>query len=147
MLSTFMRRRYAERIAWRFLGKPYYWGGDDPLQGFDCSGFMIEILKGVNLLPRPGDWNADTLAGMFPEVLSPSRGCLLFWMNREKTKYIHVEMALNNELQIGASGGGMGTKVYEDAVRMNAYIKVRPIPKTVAKIVDPFKLKPGWWNA
>jgi len=28
----------------------YLWGGDDPLAGFDCSGFVIEILKSVGIL-------------------------------------------------------------------------------------------------
>ena len=145
MLTMYIRRYYAAKIAWAYLGKPYFWGGDDPLQGFDCSGFMIEILKGVNLLPRAGDWTADAMSELFPEVAEPKKGCLLFWLNQAKTKYIHVEMALNNELQIGASGGGSATDSLEDAIRHDAYIKVRPIPKTVALITDPFKQKPQWW--
>ena len=44
------RRFYAYKLAWKYIGKFYKWGGDDP-SGFDCSGFVIEILKSVGILP------------------------------------------------------------------------------------------------
>ena len=37
----------AVKYAMAFIGTPYVWGGDDPMGGFDCSGFCIEVLKGV----------------------------------------------------------------------------------------------------
>lgn len=39
------QRKIATKVAWSFIGKWYKWGGDDP-SGFDCSGFVIEILIG-----------------------------------------------------------------------------------------------------
>ena len=53
-------RSVATKVAWHYLGTPYIWGGDD-FSGFDCSGFVIEILKSVGILPRDGDWTAAML--------------------------------------------------------------------------------------
>ena len=48
------------------------------LRGFDCSGYCIEILKSVGLLPRKGDWTAAGLFEKFGKVVEPSTGCLVF---------------------------------------------------------------------
>jgi len=134
-------RIVAERIALSFLGLPYVWGGDDPVQGFDCSGFVIEILKSVGVLPREGDWTADGLWRRFrdKEVPSPTLGCLVFWFNIEG-RAVHVEFCLDDKLAIGASGGGRNVKTMQDAVRQNAYIKIRPILSRGGnkRFADPF---------
>ena len=89
-----------------FLGVPYLWGGDDP-SGFDCSGFCIEILKSVGILPRKGDWTASGLYERFKDLSmqEPREGCLVFWANQAGA-VIHIEYCINDELSIGASGGG-----------------------------------------
>ena len=136
-------KKIAERIAFSFLGKPYVWGGDDP-SGFDCSGYCIEILKSVGLLPRRGDWTAQGLWHKFQkhEVEEPHLGCLVFWTNRKGDRVIHVEFALNNHLCIGASGGGFKTTSEAKAMAQNAYIKVRPYGsrRHIKGFLDPFKL-------
>lgn len=131
------------KIAWCFLGKPYLWGGDDP-SGFDCSGFVIELLKSVGKLPRQGDWTAAGLFKLFqdsacPPGIQPQEGFLVFWAN-DAGKIIHVEYCLDDELAIGASGGGSRTQTVQDAVRQNAYIKIRPYNtrKRLVGFVDPF---------
>jgi cell wall-associated NlpC family hydrolase len=140
-------RDVALKVAFSFLGKPYLWGGDDPIMGFDCSGFVIEILKSVGILPRHGDWTAQGLWDRFENVrLKPvykiEPGCLVFWKSSQSSKIIHVEMCINNTLSIGASGGGSKTLTEADAIAQNAYIKVRPfeIRPNIAGFADPFKL-------
>jgi len=142
----------ATKTALGYMGLPYLWGGDDPIAGFDCSGFVIEILKSVGLLPRQGDWNAAGLWRHFSEnhgcaVLrtAVTEGCLVFWHGADMMKIIHIEYALNDELCIGASGGGSGTVSRADAITGNAYIKIRPFAsrKGIYGVVDPFKLKYG----
>ena len=137
-------REIALKIAFSFLGKPYLWGGNDPMAGFDCSGFCIEILKSVGLLPRKGDWTAQGLWHKFQdhEVKKPYFGCLVFWTNSRGDKIIHVEMAISEHLCIGASGGGSKTTDRQAAIEQDAYIKVRPFGsrKHIKGYLDPYKL-------
>jgi len=131
----------ALKVAWSFHGEPYLWGGDDPMAGFDCSGYAIECLKSAGRLPRQGDWTAAQLLEKFSDnmVTTPYEGCLVFWKN-DAGSVIHVEMCLDDTHSIGASGGGSKTKTRADAIRQNAYIKVRPFRtrKGVCAFVDPF---------
>jgi hypothetical protein len=131
----------ATRVAWSYLGRPYRWGGDDPLAGFDCSGFVIEILKSAARLPLAGDWTAAGLMGKFPQhTEEPEEGCLVFWRNAGG-RVNHVEYCLDATFGIGASGGRDTTTNVEAATDQNAYIKVRPFRSRagLAGFVNPFK--------
>ncbi len=127
------------------LGEPYIWGGDDPVQGWDCSGLVIEGLKSVGRLPKRGDWTAAGLRNMYEEIddLDIRPGCLLFWEHRGKTVHVEIVWKIVNDiiLTIGASGGGSRTKTEEDAVASNAYVKVRPAREGWAAVVDPFAME------
>ena len=129
------------RVAWQFLGLPYRWGGDDPMQGFDCSGFIIELLKSTGILSRKMDTTAHGLWMMFAnnEVAIPVEGCLVFW-KRSDGRIIHVEMCIDERRSIGASGGGGTTVTIEDAIQKNAYIKIRPFRTRphIKGFLDPF---------
>jgi cell wall-associated NlpC family hydrolase len=133
-------REVAVRVAWACYGKPYIWGGDDAVAGFDCSGFVIEILQSVGILPG-GDWKAAGLWDRFADqrVDEPASGRLVFWKT-SSGRIRHIEFCIGNGLSIGSSGGGSGTRTEADAIRHNAFIKVRPIDGrgTVAGFVDPF---------
>lgn len=135
-------REFALAYAWRYIGLWYKWGGDDP-SGFDCSGYVIEILKAVGILSRQFDTNADNLYRMFEQykITEPIPGALVFWYNAQRNKKIHIEMMITEKLSIGASGGGSKTLTIEDAVRDNAFIKIRPIASrsNIAGFVDPFE--------
>ncbi len=137
-------KEIALKVAFASLNKPYIWGGDDPVNGFDCSGFCIEILKSIGLLPRKGDWTAQGLWNKFykHEVDKPHAGCLVFWTNVKGDKIIHVEYAISSHLCIGASGGGSKTRSKQDAINQNAYIKVRPWGSRprVKGFIDPYLL-------
>ena len=134
-------RQIAVKVAWSFIGQPYNWGGDDPIKGFDCSGFVIECLKSAGVLPQKGDWTANGLYGMFNKTFwsgkAISQGCLVFYGT---SKAIHVELCLDDVYSIGASGGGSKTLTEINAIKQNAYIKVRPFRsrKGIYGFVDPF---------
>jgi len=138
------RREIALKIAWHYLGTPYIWGGDDP-EGFDCSGFVVEVLKSVGELPRKGDWTADSLfyrlrfSGCVGEG-GPGEGRLVFFYNRAKDKFEHVEICVDYGLSIGASGGGSSCVDTKTAMLWNAFIKVRPFTtdKREKVYIDPF---------
>lgn len=126
-----------------FIGSPYFWGGDDPMEGFDCSGIVCEILQSVGILKHGSDYTADALYNLFKTkpVDKPEQGCLVFWGKPRKT---HVEMIVfkNNELcqVLGASGGGSKTISLGVAKKQNAFIKIRPLDQKLGytAIVDPF---------
>jgi len=126
-------------LAKQFIGLPYIWAGDDAVAGFDCSGLVIEILKSVGLLPRKGDWRARDLYKIFEnkKVNSATEGCLVFFADNDII--YHVEYVWKNGLTIGASGGGSKTLTRKDAIKQNAYVKMRPLRKDVFAIVNPFK--------
>lgn len=129
------KRNLATQVAWSFLGTFYKWGGDDP-SAFDCSGFAIEILKTVGIFPRGHDAKASELSKKYKPVYKPYKGCLVFY----DIPIQHVEFCLDGEFAIGASGGGSNTLTPADAIRDNAYIKIRPIKRerVISGYVDPF---------
>ena len=131
-------RDLALKIAFHYLGTPYIWGGAGPTS-FDCSGFVIEILKSVGELPRSGDWTAHQLADMWHRTRDPRSGDLVFWRNAGG-RAIHVEMCIGDGLAIGASGGGSKTTTVAAAIKQNAFIKIRPIDSRpgVWGYVNPF---------
>jgi cell wall-associated NlpC family hydrolase len=132
----------ATRYAFCFVGDWYKWGGSNP-DGFDCSGFVCEILTAVGILPRKTDLTAQALFDRYKNnaVSEAKEGCLVIYANESTPDaYIHVEYCINGLLSIGASGGGSQTLTIADAIKNNAFIKVRPIGVAgrVYKIVDPF---------
>lgn len=128
-----------------YVGKWYKWGGNNPLEGFDCSGLAIEYLKSAGILPRRIDMTANQLWQAFKhkQISKPKTGALVFWGN--KTKIIHVEICINKHQSIGASGGGRNTLTIEDAIKNNAFVKVRFLNSrpNIAGYVDPFKKVKG----
>jgi len=132
------KRFFAINYAQKFIGDWYKWGGDVP-GGFDCSGFVLEILQACGKVPRKFDTTASGIQNIFSKniVTVPRDGCLVFY----GTPIIHVEMVLNDELSIGASGGGSKTVTIADAIRDKAFIKVRPFGSRagINCFVDPFK--------
>lgn len=130
-----------EKVAWSFLGKPYIWGGDDPLRGFDCSGFAVEVLKSIGIIGRNTDYTAQGLFNLLNEqkkfVGMPFLGTLVFW-GESIHKITHVELGIADNFTIGASGGGSKTLTVADAISQNAYIKVRPLRSGYVAIINLF---------
>ena len=140
-------REIGLKLAWHWVGLWYTWGGDDPILGFDCSGFIIEILKSVGLIPRRMDLSADGIYRHFRDLgvatSKPGPCRLAFWKDQGAAKIRHVEFCISDRYTIGASGGGKKVNTKEDAIKYNAFIKVRPINTHVGQgnslmFVDPF---------
>jgi len=138
---------YAER----WIGTPYKWAGDD-FEGLDCSGLVVECLKGIGWFEESEDHSANALYVMFrhKEVREPEKGCLVFWF-KENNRAVHVAVCKDERLIIHAAGGGSLTETIDDAAEQNAYVKQRGL-ETVAqtrkqrfgqdyRIVDPFLKK------
>ena len=128
------------KYAWAFIGKPYIWGGDNPMKGFDCSGFIIELLRSIGILPISGDWTAQGLWNKFQDRYSteyPGKSTVVFY-GKSKDRITHVMLCLDEQYCIGAAGGDSRVNTEADAIRYNAYVKVLPIKyrKDVVSYLD-----------
>jgi len=109
-------------------GIPYKWGGSNPLQGFDCSGLVQEILASIGQDP-PGDQTAQSLFDHFNKNGSRDilgLGALAFYGSSIKA-IEHVMFMLDDSCAIGANGGTSKVNTFQDALETNAWIKIRPI--------------------
>jgi len=115
--------------------------GDD-FSSMDCSGFVVEILQAVGILQHTHDYSADALYTIFkPNIVALGyAGCLAFWLD-DAGHAVHVMLCIDDLHVIGASGGGVETESRDDAIRQNAFTKMRPIGyrKGPVIFIDPFK--------
>lgn len=113
--------------AMSFLSVPYKWGGESPLEGFDCSGFVQECLRAIGEDPR-NDQTAQALYFKFKakEKTEVKKGDLLFFGNR-RSAITHVAIALNSTLMIECGGGNSSTVSVSRAREQRAYVRIRPI--------------------
>ncbi len=152
-MTALTRKEIALKVAWHFVGLPYRWGGDDPMAGFDCSGFILEILKSVGLMKRSMDLTADGICRHFKKMgclaSTPDICRLVFWKDPGKKRIRHVEFCIDPIYTIGASGGGANTVNQAVAIRRNAFIKVRPLnlsDMSLWTFADPFRSPSGYWR-
>jgi len=146
--NLYIRSEMVDYIKW-FIGKPYIWGGDDPVKGFDCSGLIHEVLQAHGLEKRGFDSTAHDLyckllnQGL-PKLATGYPGCLVFWFKNGKA--VHVAMLIGNEFICHAGGGGSSTTSVDEAAKQNAYIRKDEIGYrglgAVYVIIDPI-LKEG----
>lgn len=121
--------RLLELYAFKQVGKAYIWGGDDPMKGFDCSGLVIEVLKSCGMLPHKFDTTAQGLYDRFlPIGISSEKtlGSLIFYGKSVK-KITHVTLGLDSFRMLEAGGGGSKVLTVADAIKHNAFSRIRPI--------------------
>jgi len=146
---TESKRELFMYVVESWLGHWYSWGGDGPA-GTDCSGLVVEGFKAIGIMARKSDNTAkgiyNTLARTGRSMSKPGpRGSLVFWCkNGDGSGIYHVEVVFAKIGQtvytIGASGGGSKTVTKEDAIRDNAFVKIRPMTERGATLLfaDPF---------
>lgn len=112
------------------VGLPYRWGGDDPILGYDCSGFAQEFLYAFGAHPSPGvDLTANALHKMLKangataEILV---GSLAFY-GRSLDAITHVAVVISPSLIFEFGGGGSRTIDLNAATAQNAYGRIRPL--------------------
>ncbi|NBW16396.1 MAG: peptidoglycan endopeptidase [Caulobacteraceae bacterium] len=128
------------RYAIRFVGVPYIYGGNNPMSGMDCSGFVCECLKAVGIVASHRDYSARDLFKLLKEregckvTRKVERGCVLFF-GKKDSLISHVAIAISDKLMIESGGGDAGTISKEKAEKSNAFVRIRPIRNDLIGIV------------
>ncbi len=89
------RRHEVVEYARRFVGAPYRYGGTNPRQGFDCSGFTAYVMQHVDLrLPHQSRAQAKSGTPVKPKQVQP--GDLIFY-RRGGGPIFHVSLVVSND--------------------------------------------------
>lgn len=118
--------------AKRFIGKPYLFGGDDPVYGFDCSGLVCEILRAAGLVPYNFRTNAQGLYDFLLKLPGSHEAPLgqegrFVFFGKSNTEIIHVGFCLDSIFMLEAGGGDSTVTNDKAASVKNAFVKIRRI--------------------
>lgn len=150
VLDRTQLREIAVRYCWSLLHRFYRWGGDNPAEGYDCSGAIQDVLAAVGLDP-PGDQTAQMLWDHFKEASLPlpssvgprffdiPPGALVFF-GKSVARITHIGMSIGFGIMFEAGGGGSATTSPEKAIAQKAFLRLRPISRRgdLVAILDPF---------
>lgn len=123
-----------------FLGVPYRWGGSG-FGGIDCSGLAIEYIKAAGLNPPFKDATAQGIYNWLltcPGKSETKAGAFVFY-GKNKASISHITIMVDDFYCIGANGGTSSCITWADAVKLNAFVKIRPYNYR-ADLVDVFLL-------
>jgi len=110
--------------AKKFIGVEYEWAGNSADEGFDCSGFVCEVLKSQDYIKNKEDLNSQQLYNRFVKdayktVKYVQEGDLLFF-GKDNKSITHIALAISYTQCIEAGGEGrVSTK--------NGMVRIRPI--------------------
>jgi cell wall-associated NlpC family hydrolase len=98
------------RVAQRYLGTPYVWGGESA-RGFDCSGFIMRVMRDLGYRALPHSAAEQFRYGMpiAKPLLKP--GDVVFFANTYKPGISHVGIYLGRGRFIHAANSKVGTIV------------------------------------
>lgn len=134
--------------AMSFAGIRYRWSGDDPLGGFDCSGFACELAIAGGVLPHGTRMNSQSLYEFFSRngvIAQKGPGAFAFF-GKDQFNISHVAFCLDMETMLEAGGGDATTINEAEAIRRNAFVRMRPIAyrKDFVQFVRPrYRLTPS----
>ena len=140
-MADFQMANNFVEIAKMYIGRPYRWGGDDAMAGFDCSGLVVECLRSVGMLGPKEDLTAHDIFRRYETSFSanPLPGCLVVYFRNGRA--YHIGIHWQNRLYVTADGGSSKTLTPEDAIKQNAFIKIRPVDsRPDPQFFDIFKL-------
>lgn len=114
-------------MAVQYLNVAYIWGGNEPITGLDCSGFVLQVLRDVGYkkgdMTSQGLYNELSLISKSSEIETDS----ILFFGRSISDISHVAIAINREYMIGASGGDENCTKLNHAITRDARVKITKI--------------------
>lgn len=110
-------------IAMSTLGRPYKWGGDNPQQGFDCSGLMRYVHKnavGINI-PRTAAAQQNASRTVSYQNLQP--GDMLFFKIGKRTNHVGVYIGDRKFVHAPSSGKRVTVATMDSAYWHKRFVK------------------------
>lgn len=117
-----------QTVMLSYMHTPYLYGGSTILEGLDCSGYVIDLLKNFGIAPQT-DMTAQQLYYYYKKLGGDgikTEGSLVFY-GESPDSLKHVMLYFGNDLVIGATGGDHTTITLPEAVKKNAKVSLRPI--------------------
>lgn len=121
----------------KFSGTTYRWGGDNAIEGFDCSGLVMEYLKVLGTMSEAEDrsaagiYNKLITLGYLP-IIKPKTGCLVFYHNDNRSvRHVGIYMGLG--YVFSASSGDSSTVSSAVAASQGAFVKLRRLKESNAQ--------------
>ncbi len=98
------------RVAQRYMGTPYVWGGESA-RGFDCSGFIMRVMRDLGYRALPHSAAEQFRYGL--PIAKPllKAGDVVFFANTYKPGVSHVGIYLGRGRFIHAANSKVGTIV------------------------------------
>lgn len=144
------------------LGTPYHFGGNNPVEGYDCSGFVMEYMHMYGVGPK-GDATSQAIHNYFmvrpdqqlgnwgysPNTKAPPMGALVFF-GRGPKQITHIGLMINSVQMAEAGGGTQSVLTEKQAADRNAYVKIRPYTRRkdiVAVIIPKYPVYSGYYKA
>lgn len=132
--------------AFQFVGTPYIWGGNNILQGVDCSGYANEIARFSGLIGKE-DLKAHDLylrlSAMPGATDNRGAGAYVFYGSHDAITHVGFMVDENRILEAG--GGGRSVKTVERAREKGALVRGRMIdyrPDRIAIVMPPYDQLP-----
>lgn len=110
------------------LNVPYFYGGNNPLQGLDCSGGVQWVYRSVGVLP-PGDFSAQGLFNLFERdgAWNVYRTGSMVFFGKSSTKITHVALLWDADHIFECGGGDSTTTTLKSAMERGACGRIRPL--------------------
>lgn len=123
----------AVRLARKYVGYPYVWGGETPRGGFDCSGLVLYVYGKLGIdMPHSA---AEQWTGGYGEKVANRRdlvpGDIVFFKNTYKKGVSHVGIYAGNGKVIQALSESLGIRVSDlsNSYWSSRYVgAIRPFP-------------------
>jgi len=129
--------------AHSMVGLPYISGGNDPLNGFDCSGLVLELLRAAGEMDRR-DMTAQDIHDYFAPIGLhgyDAPGTMIFY-GKSVSEITHVSFMITPYQIIEAAGGDKTTLTLQDAKKVGGFVRMRHATHRQKEIVA--KIKPRY---